>query len=215
MEKTGTKILSDIRASLEILRAQVAAVEAKVAELEAALAEPTGSDLPSSQDVRDVLEAEKSPFGNASLTSSDTPAPDADSSSPSLTSEPAVLAEHEAEEPAEEPVDLEIELIGESAKPAPAVIDVFAEDCAWKTDIPGSELKNIISGISLNDRILFINTLFKGDAEAFQNTISVFNSYERLSQAVEYVGQNYPNWNLNSEVVYRFMMAVRRKLRVW
>ena len=203
--------MSDIRESLEILRAQVAAVEARVAELEAALAEPAGSDRPSSQDVRDVLEAEKSPFGNASLTSSDTPAPDADSSSPSLTSEPAVLSEPEAEEP----VDLEIELIGESAKPAPAVIDVFAEDCAWKTDIPGSELKNIISGISLNDRILFINTLFKGDAEAFQNTISVFNSYERLSQAVEYVGQNYPNWNLNSEVVYRFMMAVRRKLRVW
>jgi hypothetical protein len=98
------------------------------------------------------------------------------------------------------------------ARPKPAVIDVMAEKCAWKTDIPGSPVRNIISGISLNDRILFINTLFKGDAQAFQAAIALFNSYETLSQAEDFIRSNYPGWNMDSEVVYRFMMAVRRKL---
>ena len=121
------------------------------------------------------------------------------------------------EAPAAEPVFTEAKPAAsindtEAARPKPAVIDVMADKCAWRTDIPGSPVRNIISGISLNDRILFINTLFKGDAQAFQATISLFNSYESLSQAEDFIRSNYPGWDLNSEVVYRFMMAVRRKL---
>ena len=131
--------------------------------------------------------------------------------------EPVVMPEPEPEpvfvtEP--EPVPAPEPTVNEAApaSPKPAVIDVMAEKCAWKTDIPGSPVRNIISGISLNDRILFINTLFKGDAQAFQATINLFNSYETLSQAEDFIRSNYPGWNLYSEVVYRFMMAVRRKL---
>ena len=102
--------------------------------------------------------------------------------------------------------------VAESVKPKQAVIDVMADKCAWRTDIPGSPVRNIISGISLNDRILFINSLFKGDAQAFQATIALFNTYETLDQAEEFIRSNYPGWNLDSEIVYRFMMAVRRKL---
>ena len=113
---------------------------------------------------------------------------------------------------APEPEPHPVESVNAAARPKPAVIDVMAEKCAWKTDIPGTPVRNIISGISLNDRILFINTLFKGDAQAFQATIALFNSYETLDQAEAFIRSNYPGWNLESEVVYRFMMAVRRKL---
>ena len=99
-----------------------------------------------------------------------------------------------------------------AAAPKAAVIDVLSDKCAWRTDIPASPVKNIISGISLNDRILFINTLFKGDAQAFQATINLFNTYESLSQAEAFIAGNYPGWDLGSDHVYRFMMAVRRKL---
>ena len=34
-----------------------------------------------------------------------------------------------------------------------------------------------------------------------------------LSEAVEYVRTNFPGWNLGSDIVYRLMMAVRRKLK--
>ncbi len=83
----------------------------------------------------------------------------------------------------------------------------------WSIDIPGSQVRNIISGISLNDRILLINTLFGGDPLAFQRTIEAFNSMESLSQVVSCILANFPDWDLGSDVVYRLMMAVRRKLR--
>ena len=101
----------------------------------------------------------------------------------------------------------------ESEKIPTAVNDAFAGDFAWKTDIPGSEVRNIISGISLNDRILFVNTLFRGDPELFQRTLAQLNSMESFSEAVALLSSGFPEWKLGSEVVYRFMMAVRRKVR--
>ena len=94
-----------------------------------------------------------------------------------------------------------------------AVMDVVGQKLAWKTAMPGTPVKNVISAISLNDRVLFINTLFKEDPSLFQQTISAFNGMESISEAVSYVIANFPDWNLNSEVVYRLMMAVRRKLK--
>lgn len=85
-------------------------------------------------------------------------------------------------------------------------------DLQWMIDIPGSKVANVISAISLNDRVLLINTLFKENPELFQQTISKFNNMESLSEAISYVLVTFPEWNLNSDVVYRLMMAVRRKL---
>lgn len=82
----------------------------------------------------------------------------------------------------------------------------------WMIDIPGSKVANVISAISLNDRVLLINTLFHENPELFQQTISKFNSMESLSEAISYVLVTFPEWNLNSDVVYRLMMAVRRRL---
>ena len=94
-----------------------------------------------------------------------------------------------------------------------AVMDVMGQKLAWKTAIPGTPVKNVISAISLNDRVLFINTLFKEDPMAFQDAIAAFNGMSSFEQAEEYVKANHPEWNLNSDLVFRLMMAVRRKLR--
>lgn len=101
----------------------------------------------------------------------------------------------------------------DSQKPETAVMDVMAEKQAWRTDRPGSQVKNVISAISLNDRVLLINVLFKEDPILFQNTISAFNGMTTLDEAISYIRTNFPDWDLNSEPVYRLMMAVRRKLR--
>ena len=92
-----------------------------------------------------------------------------------------------------------------------AVMDVMAEQQAWRTDRAGSPVKNVISAISLNDRVLLINILFKEDPLLFQNTIAAFNSMSGFEEAVTYVKQHFPEWDLNSDPVYRLMMAVRRK----
>ena len=83
---------------------------------------------------------------------------------------------------------------------------------AWRTDIPGAPVKDLLSAISLNDRVQFINVLFNGDPNLFQQARAQINALETLDQAVEYITTTY-NWDMGSQVVYRFMMAVRRKVR--
>ena len=98
------------------------------------------------------------------------------------------------------------------SKAETAVMDVLAEKQAWRTDRPGSQVKNVISAISLNDRVLLINVLFREDPILFQNTISAFNGMSSLDEAISHIQTNFPDWDMNSEPVYRLMMAVRRKL---
>lgn len=99
-----------------------------------------------------------------------------------------------------------------SAAAKPTINDAHSTDQAWRKDMPGSPVKDIRSAISLNDRVFFINNLFDEDAQAFVNTLSSINSMASLDEVVDFVTAQYPQWNLNSDVVYRFMMAVRRKV---
>lgn len=94
-----------------------------------------------------------------------------------------------------------------------AVMDVAREKYAWRTDMPGTPVKNILSAISLADRALFINTLFKGDPILFNESISVLNGMAGFEEAMNYISREYPEWNLSSDVSYRLIMAIRRKLK--
>lgn len=130
-------------------------------------------------------------------------------SEPTLDIEPEVAINPTSEEPTPKPKAA----ILDSKKAETAVMDVMAEKQAWRTDRPGSQVKNVISAISLNDRVLLINVLFREDPILFQSTISAFNGMTNLDEAISYIQTNFPDWDLNSEPVYRLMMAVRRKLR--
>lgn len=98
-------------------------------------------------------------------------------------------------------------------KPKQAVIDSMTDRQAWRTDMPGTQVKDIRSAISLNDRILFINMLFNQDPMLFQDALTRINQMGSLDEVVEYVMAERPEWDFESETVYRFMMAVRRKIR--
>ena len=95
----------------------------------------------------------------------------------------------------------------------PVLNDVIMADYAWRKDMPGSSVKDIRSAIGLNDRVRFINHLFNEDAQAFVNTLSEINRMESMEEVVGYVCERHPEWEMGSELVYRFMMAVRRKIR--
>lgn len=97
-------------------------------------------------------------------------------------------------------------------KLAKSVGDAASEKPRWRIDRPGSPVRNIISAISLNDRVLFIKTLFGEDPLVFQESISALNSMSTMEEAEAYIGDRFPDWKMSSDVVYRFMMAVRRKL---
>ena len=84
---------------------------------------------------------------------------------------------------------------------------------AWRRDMPGPEVKDVRSAISLNDRVMFISTLFRDDSMLFQDVINKINALTTLEKAVQYLKENFPEWDMDSELVYRFMMSVRRKIR--
>ena len=107
-------------------------------------------------------------------------------------------------EPAQEPVA--------PAAPKPVTPRPETERLPWRLDKPGMAVKNIRSGISLYDRALFIGTLFKEDYALYDKTIGELNGLANLDEAVDYLLERFPDWNLKSDIVYNFMMAIRKKL---
>ena len=117
-------------------------------------------------------------------------------------------------EPEPEPVlvpEPEPEPVPET-KPVQAAPRPETERLPWRLDKPGMSVKNIRSGISLYDRALFIGTLFKEDYALYDKTIGDLNTLSTLDEAVGYLLDRFPDWNLKSDIVYNFMMAIRKKL---
>ncbi|MGM9740928.1 MAG: hypothetical protein ACI3ZP_10035 [Candidatus Cryptobacteroides sp.] len=141
--------------------------------------------------------------------------------------EPEPVQEPEAED--EEPFSLFGEMFGPAPAKKPsksrtlndanasrasgAVIDLKADKPAWSVDMPGPEVKDVRSAISLNDRVMFIASLFREDSMLFQDVVGHINGMSDLGKVVAYLQSTFPEWDMNSDAVYRFMMAVRRKIR--
>ena len=93
------------------------------------------------------------------------------------------------------------------------MIDLKADKPAWSVDMPGPDVRDVRSAISLNDRVMFIATLFREDSMLFQDVVGHINGMSDLNKVVAYLQSTFPEWDMNSDAVYRFMMAVRRKIR--
>lgn len=206
MEKNNTAIIEEIRATIARLREELGTLEDRLSELaseepeqmaEIAVEEPVVEESPLDITLDDdipQLEEPQEPVME--------PEPESES-------EPEPVQEQEI--PEEKPVEAVFE---QAAEDAPKVFfeSVMPDTLPWKRDVPGSAVQNILSAISLNDRVQFINGLFGGDPLLFQDTVRNFNGFSSLAEAENFIAANFPKWKLDSDVVYRFMMAVRRKL---
>lgn len=217
MENREQQILSEIKVMMASVRSQLERLDAKMAELQQ-IVDPEEFDAESIDiDIVDeVVEPEKKEEVQEISLEMEEPEPESDDlpvvdDLPVAEETPAVVEAPAVEEgPAAEDETLLMEV---SAEPAPILNEVLAPDCAWRKDMPGTPVRDIRSAIGLNDRVIFINQLFKEDAQGFVNTLSRINAMESLEEAVGYIFTEYPGWDMNSELVYRFMMAVRRKVR--
>ena len=228
MEKSRLEILSELQETLAGLKARIAEIENRLAELERLPEEPPAQievieePEPIYVEAPVTTEAAKPVGPEEDMSPIDISIDEEEFEEPATGPEP--LAEPEPE-PEAGPAGGLLEDEEEPAAPKPsindrqerrtkkAVMDVMGQKLAWKSAIPGTPVKNVISAISLNDRVLFINTLFKEDPMAFQDAIAAFNGMSSFAEAEEYVRTNHPEWNLNSDLVFRLMMAVRRKLK--
>ena len=84
----------------------------------------------------------------------------------------------------------------------------------WRSDYPGPKIGDINDGITFNDRILLLNKLFYGDSDQYRLSISRLNELNSFDEAVEYLQAAFPDWDEQSDTVYRFYMIVRRRFDV-
>lgn len=93
------------------------------------------------------------------------------------------------------------------------LLDTLTDSCPWRHDNPGPEVRELRSAIGLGDKVFFCHSLFRDDNALYLDTIVRLNSMKKLDEAVDYLKETFPEWDWNSDKVYRFMMAVRRKVR--
>lgn len=213
MENNHTQFLTDILTQIQSLKKQIEQLEAQVVEhigAEAVAETPEEEDLPDTEthQTEQKLETVTEP----TLLDEDDDLP-----------EDNIIKEQEKETEIKNTTDVvdlridddfEVLPLGEALAPVKdAVMDKMAEKESWRTDMPGSDVNDIRSAISLNDRILFINTLFHEDPIAFKDTLGALNAMPSFEDGIRFLKDRHPEWNTESEVVYRFMMAVRRKLK--
>ena len=197
----------------------VDSVEEKVDEpVETAPVEPIETE-PIEEGVDDVMDIELEPsddlpfYDDLPVSESDTEPDTEFEVEPEVDDLPEDIREPESEPVAEFEPDAEPEPMAEPepvAAPVP-VIDAMTAKQAWRTDMPGSPVRDIRSAISLNDRILFINYLFGEDPMAFQEMLTQLNAMTSFEEAAAFAIEAHPEWNLESDTVYRFMMALRRR----
>ena len=225
MENNRTEILREIESELASLKRQVLALEEK---LEALRQEPVQEETPVEESDFTDMEIGVSDLPEAAApvveeipaqVRIDEPMPEPESV-PEPVEEPvieAVIEDLPEPEPTPAPTPALVEPEPAPAEPAPVAPKPVAprpetERLPWRLDKPGMSVKNIRSGISLYDRALFIGTLFKEDYALYDKTISELNGLANLDEAVDYLLERFPDWNLKSDIVYNFMMAIRKKL---
>ena len=150
---------------------------------------------------------------------------------PISTEEPVVELEPEpvVEEPAPAPI-LELEPVVEPepvvipVEPTPqAVVEVAPvvesapviekpapRPTPTQTSLFGSAVEDIRQAISLGDRFLFQRELFAGNGELMQKTLDELNGLGSLSEAMEYVAENF-DWDKESTAVQLFENVLKRR----
>lgn len=233
MENREQEILSEIKSMMASIRSQLEMLDAKMAELQQVV-DPEGFEANSVNIEIDDLEISgETQTETFEIETQEIPLiveePEAveaeiDDDLPFAESpaEPAAPVEPAVQEAEDEDDDLlgifdepeTVTIVAKSAAAArPTINDAHSADQAWRRDMPGTPVRDIRSAISLNDRVFFINNLFEEDAQRFVDALVQINTMETLDQVVEFITGQFPHWDLNSETVYRFMMAVRRKVK--
>lgn len=235
MENMDHQILSEIRSAIDSIRKQLDHLEKKVEELQQKSAEEYTDDTLIELDIIDDVDIYMDDQPGESVYESQDEILEEDAVEEMndevveevITEEPLEVTEDIDDLPQaqfeESPEDDDLpgvfdeqptqEIRTSPARKSVAVIDAMTGRQSWRTDMPGTSVNDIRSAIALNDRLLFINYLFNEDPMAFQEAVVKINSMTNLDQVIDFVESSYPEWDLESEVVYRFMMAVRRRVK--
>ena len=71
-------------------------------------------------------------------------------------------------------------------------------------------ITDIYKSISINERFLFTKELFKGNREAFNNTVNRLNEFNNFAEAEKFIKENF-DWDFSNNSVEKFMEFVQRR----
>jgi len=74
-----------------------------------------------------------------------------------------------------------------------------------------AKIEDIKKSLSINQRYMFVNTLFNGNEEAFNRTIEHIESVGSSEEAVSFLTHKFSNWDHDSDEVAEFIQLVRRR----
>ena len=69
----------------------------------------------------------------------------------------------------------------------------------------------IKDSLTINQKFMFTKILFNGDFERFSEAIDRFDKFKNVSQAVNFIDENHPQWDKDSEEYEEFFAILQRK----
>ena len=96
-----------------------------------------------------------------------------------------------------------------------SINDTFASEAPEKTvadKLRQQPIKDLKSAIGLNQKFLFMNDLFEGENEKFNDAINKINSFKTLQEALEFIDSEISSaWDKENSSVVNFMDLVERR----
>ena len=136
------------------------------------------------------------------------------------------LLDHILEEVNFTPEDVE-GYIASFSKLVPLSVESLIERQETPKEIKSSASKNPVSvsvgeevnrkefrikdSLTINQKFMFTKILFYGDFEVFSEAIDRFDKFDNLNQAINYIDENYPQWDKDSEEYEEFFAILQRK----
>jgi predicted transcriptional regulator len=99
-----------------------------------------------------------------------------------------------------------------------SINDTFASGAPEKTvadKLRQQPIKDLKSAIGLNQKFLFMNDLFEGENEKFNDAVNKINSFNTLTEALAFVDSKLASaWDKENSSVVNFMDLVERRFMV-
>lgn len=88
-----------------------------------------------------------------------------------------------------------------------------AEDKSVVSKLSNSRIENLKSAIGINDKFYFINELFKGNSQAYEDVIYTLNNFKRFEDAMQYTStlKYRYDWDMESEAYQKLIHFLERK----
>jgi len=96
-----------------------------------------------------------------------------------------------------------------------SINDTFASEASEKTvadKLRQQPIKDLKSAIGLNQKFLFMNDLFEGENQKFNDAINKINSFKTLQEALAFIDSEISSaWDKENSSVVNFMDLVERR----